>query len=144
IAEFNIRLARETESKALEPERVRGGVEALINDPAKGFYFVAEADGEVAGQICVTFEWSDWRNGNFWWIQSVYVLAEQRGKGIFTALFQHVEKLARDRQDVCGLRLYVEQENHRAQQVYEKLGLGLAPYHVREIDFVLAPGDPKH
>ena len=114
VAEFNLRLAGETEQLRLDPEVVRAGVAAVLSDPAKGIYFVAEAEGAVVGQLMITYEWSDWRNGNFWWIQSVYVAPEFRQRGVFHVLFQLVHRLAKSRQDVCGLRLYMHAENHRA------------------------------
>src|SRR5580765_2701578 len=98
IAEFNLRMAWETEQRRLDADRVGKGVAALLNDPAKGTYYLAEVQsGErssIAGQLLITYEWSDWRNGNFWWIQSVYVQKEFRGQGIFRALFEHVNTLA--------------------------------------------------
>jgi GNAT superfamily N-acetyltransferase len=119
---------------------VASGVTALLNDPAKGVYFIAERDGMPAGQLLVTYEWSDWRNGNFWWIQSVYVAEKFRGQGIFRALFEHVETLSRSRKDVCGLRLYAASHNSRAQEVYVRLGMKKTRYEVFETDFVLNPG----
>ena len=91
----------------------------------------------VAGQLLITYEWSDWRNGNFWWIQSVYVAEAFRGRGIFRALFEHVRALARAHRDVCGLRLYMDANNGRARQAYERLGLKQTDYQVFELDFVL-------
>jgi GNAT superfamily N-acetyltransferase len=132
-------MARETEQRDLDPKRVRDGVRALLDDPAKGIYFVAEAEGAVAGQLLLTYEWSDWRNGIFWWIQSVYVVEPLRGRGIFRALFEHVHTLAKSRADVCGLRLYMDAHNGPARQTYERLGLQQTNYQVFEIDFVLDP-----
>lgn len=137
IADFNRRLAWETERRRLNRSRVLRGVNALLKDKAKGFYLVAEIDGQVAGQLLITFEWSDWRNGNFWWIQSVYVAPEFRELGVFRALYAHVHKLAKSRRDVCGLRLYVEKENGRAQKAYARLGMKEAHYKIFEFDFVL-------
>ncbi len=135
IARFNALLARETEAKELSLDRVRPGVEAILRDATKGLYFVAENEGTVIGQVMITYEWSDWRNGTFWWLQSVFVDENFRGKGIFKKLFAHVHSLAKQRTDVCGIRLYVERENHRAQSAYSKLGMITAPYHLFEIDF---------
>jgi GNAT superfamily N-acetyltransferase len=135
IAGFNARLARETEHLELDPVRLRAGVEAVLADPAKGTYWVAEAAGEVVGQLMITFEWSDWRNGVFWWIQSVYVRHDWRSRGVFKALYQHVHELAKARTDVCGLRLYVERDNQRAQQTYQRLGLRSTQYDIYEVDF---------
>lgn len=137
IADFNARLAWETERRKLSRPRVHRGVRALLQDEAKGTYFMAESSGQVAGQLLITLEWSDWRNGNFWWIQSVYVAPEFRERGVFRALYAHVHKLAKSRSDVCGLRLYVEKENARAQRAYSQLGMAEAHYKFYEIDFVL-------
>ena len=138
IADFNLRLAEETENLRLDPERVRTGVAALLKDPSKGLYYVAEVDGMVAGQVMITYEWSDWRNGNIWWLQSVYVKQEFRRQGIFRALFKHLEELARQRDDVCGLRLYMHADNTRARRSYEELGMKHTKYEV----FELALGEP--
>ena len=137
ITDFNSRMAWETEQRRLDPERVGKGVTALLNDSTKGTYFVAETDGRIIGQLLITFEWSDWRNGTFWWIQSVYVAADSRGRGVFRALYQHVEKLAKQRQDVCGLRLYVEGGNDGAQGTYTRLGMKRTTYGIFETDFIL-------
>src|SRR3954452_13734039 len=138
ITEFNLRMAWETEQRRLDPQRVGQGVTALLNDPAKGSYYVVEVQtGErwiIAGQLLITYEWSDWRNGNFWWIQSVYVAEKFRASGIFRALYTHLETLARARKDVCGLRLYMDGENSRARQAYERLGLKQTNYQMFEID----------
>lgn len=139
IAEFNRRLARETENRELDPARVLAGVAAVLADPAKGCYYVAEAGGRVVGQLMLTFEWSDWRNGCFWWIQSVYVEAAHRALGVFTGLYRHVERLARQDPGVCGIRLYMEHHNAPARAAYQKLGMQPAGYEVFEVDFVLAP-----
>ena len=133
----NLRLAWETEQRRLDPATVTAGVQALLNDATRGIYFVAEVDGQPAGQLLITHEWSDWRNGDFWWIQSVYVLETFRGGGVFRALFEHVEVLAKARKDVCGLRLYVEADNSRAQAAYRRLGLNKTDYEMYETDFVL-------
>lgn len=137
IADFNARMAWETEHRQLDSARVKRGVAALLKDPAKGTYFVAAENGAIVGQLLVTPEWSDWRNGNFWWIQSVYVVPEFRRRGVFRQLFAHVRKLAKSRRDVCGLRLYVETANHRAQRTYRRLAMLAAPYKIFEMDFVL-------
>ena len=137
IADYNARLAWETEKRRLNRVRVHRGVLALLKDKAKGIYFVAEEQGVVAGQLLITFEWSDWRNGNFWWIQSVYVAAEFRERGVFRSLYAHVHQLAQSRRDVCGLRLYVDEDNARAQKAYARLGMKESHYKFFEIDFVL-------
>ena len=135
IAAFNRNLAWETEKLRLNSAIVGRGVRALLKDAAKGTYFVAERGGVIVGQLLITYEWSDWRNGHFWWIQSVYVAAESRQGGVLRALFSHVEKLARSRRDVCGLRLYVEKDNHRAHTTYERLGMKHTHYEIYETSF---------
>ncbi len=137
IADFNRRLAMETETLRLDPARVLRGVRALLRDPAKGTYYVAEVAGEIVGQLLITWEWSDWRNGNFWWVQSVYVRSDSRGRGMFQTLLGHVERLARRRKHVCGLRLYMDAHNDRARRVYERLGFKLTNYELFEMDLVL-------
>ena len=137
IADGNIRMALETEQRQLDTKTVTAGVTAALEDASKGIYYIAEADGKPVGQMFITCEWSDWRNGNFWWIQSVYVVETFRGRGIFRALFEHVNAMARARKDVCGLRLYVEAENAQAKQVYSRLGMYETSYGVFETDFVL-------
>jgi GNAT superfamily N-acetyltransferase len=135
IAANNAVLALETEHRRLAPHVVRSGVAAALADPAKGRYFVAERMGEVVGQIMHTYEWSDWRNGCFWWIQSVYVTEDARSQGVFRSLFEHLRTLARSEPDVCGIRLYVERDNARAQQTYLQCGLMDTGYFVMEDDF---------
>jgi GNAT superfamily N-acetyltransferase len=136
IADFNALMAKETENIELNRERLRKGVEALFADPSKGVYYLAEADGKVIGQLMITYEWSDWRNATFWWIQSVYIHTEYRKKGIFRSLYQHVKTSAEERGDVCGLRLYVEKTNTHAQQTYEALGMHSSHYQLMEMDFI--------
>ena len=135
IAESNIAMALETEGMALHPSVVGPGVAAVLADKSLGFYLLAEIDGQMAGQLMVTYEWSDWRNGLWWWIQSVYVPPEFRRMGVYTALHRHVEEAARVAGGVCGLRLYVEQENTRAQQVYQSLDMYNTRYHMYEVEF---------
>ncbi len=137
IADFNLCMAWETEHRKLNRARVQRGVRALLTDPAKGTYYVAIVDGALAGQLLITSEWSAWRNGNFWWIQSVYVTTEFRRRGVFRALFNHVHNLARSRRGICGLRLYMHAENARARRAYEGLGMKHSDYEVFEMDFVL-------
>ncbi len=132
IAKFNQAMALETERKYLDDETIQAGVKSLFERPGYGFYLVAEEAGEVVGCLLVTYEWSDWRNGVFWWIQSVYVVPEFRGKGLYRALYAEVKRLASERGGVCGFRLYVERENTRAQQIYEHLGMHEAPYLLYE------------
>lgn len=137
IAEYNRALARETEGRDLDPDRIGPGVVAVLQDATKGRYLVAERQGRVIGQLMVTFEWSDWRNGMFWWIQSVYVAPEERGRGVFGGLYRAVEVEARSNPGICGLRLYMEHHNERARMAYVKLGMKAAGYEVFETDFTL-------
>ncbi len=135
LAEYNRRMALETENKELDSETVSRGVAQGLLQPDKCRYFVAESEGEVVGQAMVTCEWSDWRNGDLWWIQSVYVHPDHRRQGIFTRLFRHIESLAREAAGVCGLRLYVEEDNAVGQAVYKKLGMSHTGYQVYEREF---------
>jgi GNAT superfamily N-acetyltransferase len=132
LVEFNRLLAAETEGLTLDPAMLRAGVEALLRDPNRGRYLVAEEAGVVVGQVMWTFEWSDWRNGWLWWIQSVYVCADARRRGVFRALFERVVEAARRDGNVVGLRLYMERENHTARRTYERLGLTGTEYVVLE------------
>jgi len=135
LASGNTAMALETEHKLLDPATVRSGVQAAFHEPSRGRYFVAELDGKVVGQLMVTYEWSDWRNGVFWWIQSVYVEPAARRHGVFRALYDHVERLAMTTPAVCGLRLYVENDNLRAQRTYLGCGMVDAGYLVMETDY---------
>ena len=137
VARFNAAMGKETEGVILDQKRLRAGVRAILRDPSKGFYLVAELGGKVVGQMMITREWSDWRNGFFWWIQSVYVQPSHRGRGVYRALHEHVLKLGRRRKDICGIRLYVDRHNLRAQRVYKKLGMKKSNYEMFEEDFVL-------
>lgn len=129
MVEFNQAMALETEGKTLDGQTLKSGVEAVFSDPNKGFYVVAEdAAGRIAGGLMVTFEWSDWRDGWFWWIQSVYILPDARGRGIYRKLYEFVKTRAAAEKDVRGFRLYVERENERAQRVYKKLGMDESHY----------------
>jgi ribosomal protein S18 acetylase RimI-like enzyme len=132
IADFNCRLAWESEHLTLDEPTVLAGVTALLADPAKGFYTVAEHHGEIVGQTLITFEWSDWRNGWFWWIQSVYVRADARRGGVFRSLYEALQAAAIADPTVIGLRLYVESANERAQLTYAKLGLVPTDYRMME------------
>jgi ribosomal protein S18 acetylase RimI-like enzyme len=135
IADFNAAMAVETEHLTLDRERLLLGVRALLAEAGKGFYLVVEREGAVIGQVMITYEWSDWRNGTFWWIQSVYVAPEHRRSGVFRALYGEVESLARASGDCCGLRLYVEKTNLRAQATYFSLGMSATHYDLYEVDF---------
>ena len=137
LVRFNAAIAKETEGRQLNMERLRNGTRAVLESSEHGYYLVAETESVVVGQLFVTYEWSDWRNGMFWWIQSVYVEPSVRGRGVYRALHERVLKDARARGDVCGLRLYVEKENEAAQEAYTRLGMTMTPYRVYEQDFVL-------
>jgi len=139
LAEWAAAMALETEHKQLDHDTVRAGVATGIAEPGKARYFIAMQDASVAGSevlsipvgtLMLTTEWSDWRNGDWWWIQSVYVPREHRRKGVFAALYKHVEALARQTPGVVGLRLYVERENANAQRTYEALGMQDEGYRI--------------
>ncbi len=133
ITEYNCRLARETEHLDLDMATVTAGVAAAIADPdRKGPYFLAIDGEDVVGQMQVTFEWSDWRNGWFWWIQSVYVRSDYRGRGVFRKLYEQVMRAARQAGNVVGLRLYVERENQPAQDTYRRLGFHEIPFQMMQ------------
>lgn len=132
IARFNEAMAHETEDKPLDPDTVRAGVHALLDDPSRGFYLVAEQDGTVVGSLMITFEWSDWRNGTFWWVQSVYVRPAARRQGIYSALYADVKRRATASDTACGIRLYVERTNTAARQTYQALGMRATTYRLYE------------
>lgn len=134
LCAFNQIMAEETEGRRLDEETLARGVRAVLEDRAKGFYLVAERAGRVIGQLMVTFEWSDWRDGLFWWIQSVYVAPEARRAGVYRALHERVVELARESGRSCGVRLYVEVENHAARATYERLGMKQCRYHMYELE----------
>lgn len=136
IARFNAQLALETEGRPLDRGLLDAGVARVLADPARGAYWLAEVHRQVVGQLMITPEWSDWRNGWFWWIQSVYVKTEWRGRGVFQALYAFIEEQAAEqRPDVCGLRLYVDAQNTRAKTAYQRLGMKHTHYEVFEVDF---------
>ena len=145
IVSFNAALARETEDRTLDAQILQSGVKALLQDPGKGWYAVAEkSDGSgqmiIVGQILVTFEWSDWRNGNFWWLQSLYVHPDHRQQGIFRQLYDYVQSQAcLNREVICGFRLYVEEKNHQAHQAYANLGFQETAYHMYEKELPWTP-----
>lgn len=140
ITRFNASLAEETEGRQPDQIVLRRGVERALARPEMCRYWVAEDGHEAIGQTMVTYEWSDWRDGVVWWLQSVYVVPHCRGRGVFRALFEHIRALARTDADVIGLRLYVETENERAQEVYQKLGMKRTGYLVLEDDWSRAFG----
>lgn len=138
LVEFACAMALETEGKRLDPGVVEAGIHAVLEQPARGRYLVAGRAGALLGALLLTHEWSDWRNADWWWIQSVYVLPDARRSGVFRALYQHVLAEAESSEGVCGLRLYVEQDNARAQHTYSALGLRDAQYRVMEQAFAWA------
>jgi ribosomal protein S18 acetylase RimI-like enzyme len=132
LTAFNRAMALETEAKELFPHVIGAGVRRLLARPASGFYVVAERERQVIGALLITKEWSDWRNGDFWWVQSVYVLPEHRGRGVYRRLYRHVQRLAARRRSVVGFRLYVDHDNTRARRVYRSLGMQETRYAVFE------------
>ena len=148
LVEFNVAMAWETEGRRLQRHRVRSGAKAVLNCGSHGLYVVGEIPedgkvGTVVSQLLITFEWSDWRNGNFWWMQSVYVHPDWRNRKVFHRMYHYILKEAHTRSDVCGIRLYVENENTRAMETYAKLGLVPTSYRMFENDFVLPPMKKK-
>lgn len=138
LVDFNMCMASETEGRLLDSERVMAGVRAVLEDSTRGSYFVAESDGRVVGSLLLTREWSDWRNGWFWWIQSVYTQPDSRRKGVYRGLYDYLLRRARSDTDVAGIRLYVEGENKAAMKAYSELGMKRTSYKVYEVDFVLS------
>ena len=136
IADFNIQMAKETEGKILDKKVVQEGIRTVLNNKIKGFYLVAEdkVTKLVVGQLMVTFEWSDWRNKNFWWIQSVYVDPGFRKKKVFSQLYRALEKLAHSNKDVYGFRLYLDKQNESAKKVYKSKGFKKTSYEVYEME----------
>lgn len=133
IARYNQAMAKETEDKSLDLDTLTAGVQRVFDEPGHGRYLVAESDeGGVVGCLMITYEWSDWRNGQVWWIQSVYVHPEHRRRGVFKKLYAAVRQLGTQAGGVCGYRLYVEQDNTRAQQTYRELGMTPTPYLIYE------------
>ena len=128
----NIAMAMETEAKALDPAKVREGTRVALGDPSKGVYLVAVEDGRAIGQLMITREWSDWRNGDIWWVQSVYVTPGRRGSGVLSRLFGHLTGMARE-EGAVGLRLYVDKANRMAKRAYEHLGLEQSHYDLYEL-----------
>jgi len=132
IADFQVKMAFETENMKLDPPTVNLGVTAVMDDPSKGKYWLAEVDGNVVGCLLTVPEWSDWRNGTVLWIHSVYVQPDFRKHGVFKALYSHLKEMVSDAPDLRGLRLYVDKTNTKAQKVYENLGMSGEHYHLFE------------
>ena len=132
ITQFNIDMALETENKQLNRKKIEAGVHSLFRHPEFGFYVVAEFEQRIVGCLMITYEWSDWRNGLFWWIQSVYVAPNYRRLGVYKTMYNTIREMAADYPQVCGFRLYVERDNEVAQSVYHKLGMDETPYKLFE------------
>lgn len=137
LVRFSAAMALETEARVLDQERLRQGTRAVLESKERGFYVVAEGSSTIVGQMLITYEWSDWRNGVFWWIQSVYVEPSVRRRGVYRALHDYVLQEARRRGEVCGMRLYVEHENAAAQATYARMEMSPTGYRIYERDFVL-------
>jgi GNAT superfamily N-acetyltransferase len=131
ITDFQLKMASETEDIKLDIETVTLGVQGVFLNESRGQYYVAEADGKIIASLLITYEWSDWRNCNVWWFQSVYVIPEFRRRGIFTEMYKYVRNLA-EKQDIAGLRLYVETKNIPARKTYEALGMNSEHYSFYE------------
>jgi GNAT superfamily N-acetyltransferase len=132
IVEFQLAMARETEDLELDRVVCTRGVETVFSDPSLGRYFVAQSEGEVIASLMITYEWSDWRNGVVWWIQSVFVRPDFRKQGVYAGLYGHVKQLAQSHAMIRGIRLYVDRRNAAAQQVYTRLGMNGEHYQVFE------------
>jgi len=132
IVDYNCRLAAESEDVQLDSALIRPGVKAVLADPNNGRYFLACADERIVGQMMHTWEWSDWRNGEIWWLQSVYVEPDFRRQGVFRLLYNHILKEAESNPKVVGIRLYVENDNEPAQETYRSMGMQHAGYTVMQ------------
>lgn len=128
IVEFNKAMAMETEGIFLSESKLKKGVEEIFKDPNKGFYLVYEIEGTVRAGLMITHEWSDWRNGNFWWIQSVFVEKEFRRRGLYKGLFNYLKQRMKEDPTIVGIKLYVDQNNKPAQKTYENLGMEQSNY----------------
>ncbi|HNY13920.1 MAG TPA: GNAT family N-acetyltransferase [Bacteroidales bacterium] len=131
IVDFQLKMAWEAEEMKLDVVTVTKGVQAVFEDNSRGQYYIAENNGAVIASLLITYEWSDWRNCNVWWFQSVYVKPELRRKGVFRKMYEHIKQLAEE-QNIAGLRLYVESKNTRAQKTYEALGMSSEHYDFYE------------
>ena len=132
IVDFQLAMALETEELVLDREVCSRGVKAVFDDPSRGRYFLAQSEGTVVASLMITYEWSDWRNGNVWWIQSVYVRPSFRGQRVYAGLYEHIQRLVQADDAVRGIRLYVDRRNVSAQQVYTRLGMNGEHYQVFE------------
>ncbi len=132
IAAFNAAMSIETEDIVLPEENALPGATAVFDDSSLGFYLIAETDGELAGSLMITYEWSDWSNAMYWWIQSVYVAPEHRRQGVYRALYDHVIAMAQSDGNVRGIKLYVYYGNDSAQATYESLGMHRSEHHIYE------------
>src|SRR4051812_32976628 len=132
IAQFQFQMAWETEKVELDRNVLARGVQAVFENPAHGRYYVAELDGRVAGCTLLTYEWSDWRDGTVWWIQSVYVIPALRRQGVYAGLYAHIKSIAQQDPAIKGIRLYVDRSNAGAQVVYTRLGMNGEHYQVFE------------
>src|SRR6476660_9649832 len=132
LVTFNQAMAFETEGKTLAPDKITPGVSTVFDDDKKGFYVVAEHDDRILGGLMVTYEWSDWRNAWFWWIQSVYILPEYRGQKLYSRMYDFIKQRAAASGNVCGFRLYVENDNFNAQKVYDAVGMHGSHYLMYE------------
>ena len=137
IVRFQEGMALETEGKVLDESLLRDGITAIFDSTQKGFYIVAEVSSVVVGSLLITYEWSDWRNATFWWIQSVFIDANWRRKGVYRSMYDYVVNVAKSRKDICGIRLYVERTNTIAQETYKDLGMTHSHYDLYETDIVL-------
>jgi GNAT superfamily N-acetyltransferase len=135
IVRFQQAMAFETEGKVLDDAPLKSGVTGIFGSSEKGFYLVAEVDGHLVGSLLITYEWSDWRNATFWWIQSVFVDTNWRRKGVYRSMHNYIFRIADSREDICGIRLYVERTNTIAQKTYNDLGMAHSHYDLYEIDF---------
>ncbi|HYG04417.1 MAG TPA: GNAT family N-acetyltransferase [Chryseosolibacter sp.] len=134
LVDFQVRLALETENLQLDVKILTKGIQSLLSDPSKGFYNIAVDNNHIVGCHMITYEWSDWRNGMIWWLQSVYVVDAYRKKGVFKLMFEHISQQAKN-SGIAGLRLYVDKTNTRAQKVYESMGMNGEHYSVYELMF---------
>ena len=134
IAQFTRQMAWETENLRLDAAVVSEGVRVVLENPAHGFYVVATQNEQVIGCLMITYEWSDWRNGVKWWLQSVYVEPNNRRRGIFGKLYKYVVNLAAEKDNICGIRLYVDKENTKAMEAYRSLGMHDSNYLIYEVE----------